>query len=426
MTAAPPDLELSQDAARARLARWHTGHDPAALWPSLAPPAIRTALRAIAEVTGRVLRGDATPVSLAPPGDARAAGVAAFLSGMGPLLGYWIERGAVRASHELAELLVLHLEHGRARAELLGRHLTDVVRAFRARGVDAVALKGAHTARAYFPDPGTRPMTDIDILVAPGDAGRARALLATLGFEETGPEHLPHRSTWTPPNGARTPRSLELTHADNPWTLDLHTTLDREFARGPTARFGDPTDLADATWPDVAERVRVLGGPLLLAYLAAAAAHDFPDFQLIRVVELALVVRRDYADDGEAWRTFEAFVAQRRLERFVYPALAMVERLVPGAVDPGVHVRLAAAAPPRLQHAVRRTALHAQRVGGPSLRESLAIRLMWAASPAELLATFGDLIWPRQVSGPLPLRRFLAKQGARLRQLVREALGGKR
>ena len=96
-------------------------------WPDVPVDAWRASLLEIERVStgliSRELEDRATPGSIEIPeivdagdADARAIGIAAFTSGMGPLLGSWIERGRLRAPRAIASLLALHLDHSRKRA----------------------------------------------------------------------------------------------------------------------------------------------------------------------------------------------------------------------------------------------------------------------------------------------------------------------
>jgi len=55
--------------------------------------------------------------------------------------------------------------------------------AFREAGIPLIVLKGAHLAEAIYGNPGVRPMTDIDILVAKDDLEKAETVLRGLGFQ---------------------------------------------------------------------------------------------------------------------------------------------------------------------------------------------------------------------------------------------------
>ncbi len=83
------------------------------LWPEVAPPAWRAALTEIERTCHAVLAGrDAAPLS----GDPVALELAGYASGMGPQLGWWIERSVVPApASEIARGFVHQLRANRAR-----------------------------------------------------------------------------------------------------------------------------------------------------------------------------------------------------------------------------------------------------------------------------------------------------------------------
>jgi len=60
--------------------------------------------------------------------------------------------------------------------------LRRVVAALAAAGVDALLIKGAHVAYAFYPEPSLRPRNDTDLLVRPGEEQKAHAVLETLGY----------------------------------------------------------------------------------------------------------------------------------------------------------------------------------------------------------------------------------------------------
>ncbi len=61
-------------------------------------------------------------------------------------------------------------------------HLSDLLRAAEREGLEVIVLKGAALAETVYPRPGLRPFGDLDILVRPSDAVRARILLESLGY----------------------------------------------------------------------------------------------------------------------------------------------------------------------------------------------------------------------------------------------------
>jgi len=114
----------------------------------------------------------------------------------------WAEMSAQAEAHGLGPLLYTHLQAiGMAlprvvKRELQGlylRHryanqvrtrvLAEILTAYQAAGIQAFVLKGAALAHLIYPQPGLRPMRDIDILVKKSEAWPAQHLLADLGFE---------------------------------------------------------------------------------------------------------------------------------------------------------------------------------------------------------------------------------------------------
>lgn len=409
----------SSDVIAARVKRFRETGDPAALWPELTDTAYRASQREIVRAAGAVLAGaDRVALALPPGVTASSFGVVAFSAGMGPLLGVWCETGRVDAPDALAQTLAAHLDHGRRRARRMCADLGEVLAALGERGVETALLKGTHTAYTYFPDPGSRPMADVDILVAPSDLPAARGVLAAQGFVEHNTEALPHRSDWSRP-GAGGMRSLDLLHADTPWTLELHATLDREYSPGVVARFG-AVGLAHApVRHDFGASARVLPEPLLLAYLACHASSHLAALQPLRLTELVLVARRDF-QTAEAWAGLARLLHDRGVGKFAFPALALADRLVGGTIPTALLDGLAASAPSTVRRWVARaTPATTQRLR-PTRHDYAP---MWAASPGERLAYAAHLFWPRTPAGGVSFAAVLARQWGRLRRLVRRVLG---
>jgi len=398
-----------------RLARHAATLDASALWPEISAPAFLTAQAEIARVTAEVLASAPEPVRLAVPAgaDSRALGVAAYTTAMGPLLGYWCEIGSIVADPAVADLLATHLEHGRRRAVRLRGELERVLAALAHRSVDVAILKGMHSAYRYFPDPGTRPVADIDLLIRPETCAATADALSQLGFVPKDGSGL-KGGDWIPPGVAAYPHSLEFAHVDDPWSVDLHLSLDREFFRGLAAGFGVPGPEGFEPWEEFAGTAQVLTQPLLLAYLALHAASHFYTMPLIRVVELVLVARRDLATGSPVWRSFEALVTAQRAGRFVYATLELAERLAPGSVDRGVLERLAAGAPRPLRRVMRRTAPGALQRLHPQPVESF----LWVGSPGDLLAYAAHLLCPHRPGERFSLRETLHLQRRRIRRVI--------
>jgi hypothetical protein len=333
-------------------------------------------------------------------------GVAAFSSGMGPLLGAWIERGDLRAERRVADLLALHLVHGRVRSERMMRALDEALDVLRGAGVDVTLVKGAHTAAEYFPEPGTRPVADLDLVVEPSAREVSERAFRGAGYVELKRQAKPYKVDWLPPNAPRGLRSVELTHADNPFTIEVHDRLERDF-------YGvRRIDLGPAGAAAVARkggRARVLAQPILLAYLCLHAAEELHQLQLVRLVEIVRVARRDTASGALDWQALRALLEGVDGLRFAYPALELAERLAPRTIDPALHAAARDAASPRMRRVVAGvTPGTAQRFEALSLEE----RFVWAAGPAETARRAASLFWPAQ--GARSLRRIYADRWFRL------------
>jgi hypothetical protein len=342
-------LDQSPAEVHRRFALAHARGTPRWLWPEIPVERWAAGRRDIVRVTSEVLAG--RPAALDPRGEtgADALGIAAYTLGMGPLLGHWIGSGALDAEPGTAALLALHLEHGRARARKMDAVLETALAALASAGVEATVIKGMHTARALFPEPGTRPMTDVDVVVDPARIPAAEGALAAAGFVrlDVAYQRRPYHADWRPAGEEVQLRSLMLTHRDDPLTVNLQDEFDRHPASG-RVRLGTPGAADTGAMPGVRTPARVLAGPFLIAQLAAHAGEEREMLLLVRLVELVLAMQ---GADTDALR---AFLHARRVAHHVYPALALAERLAPGTLDPrflawmeaesGARVRAAVAA----------------------------------------------------------------------------------
>jgi len=386
----PPDS--SSTALKPCWAEYQATLDPRVLWPHVVPRHFDAAMAQIVRVTRERLLG--TPERsemLSRSYDPSTLGVAAYVAGMGPLLGYWVEERRLRVGDEPADILARHLDHGRRRFARLESALQRLLGAFAQQGVRATLLKGIHTGRAYLPDAGTRPLADIDLLVSAADFSAACVALEAAGFLERRRTMRPFRSEWVQCDDPMVEPSLELNHVNNPWAVDLHCSLDRRYSRGCavdlTAELEAHTDPVLVAGHEAA----VLAQPLLTAFLALHASYAIHQLQLIRLVELVLVIRRDCENGSLHWRALLDLLGRTRTRRFVYPAFELAERLAPGTLDPITGASLREASSARMQRVVRGIA------AGETFRlskRSLDDKLMWAGGLTELAGCWSELIWP--------------------------------
>jgi len=393
-----------------RLRKWARGRGhPYYLWPDVPIPAWRAALEGIASaVAGWLSRGPPVALTLSRGVDARALGIAAFTSGLGPLLGYWLETGDLIANDDIRMVLARHLRAARDRWSRTEQLAAQALAALAETGISPLVVKGGHTALAHFPNPAARPMTDLDIVVEGESFARGGAVLEALGFEPIERRRDPLKVSLTPPGERLGPVSLELTHADNPWAIELHASLARSFFRVRTIDLGPPR-VARARRFGV--EVRVLEEPWLTAHLALHASEELHRLPMLRLLELALVMRAG-CQSGLDWDELGSLLARNGAERFAFPAFELAERLAPGLIEPGFRERLTRAAPARMRRVVGGLGpASAQRLASVSVAE----KLMWARGPWELTRRVSDLFWPTGAhSSPGALPAILAQRAWRL------------
>jgi hypothetical protein len=314
-------------------------------------------------------------------GDALAIGLASYTSGTGPLLGWWQAAGHFAATPEIAGMLADHLRHNTARAAKLAAAAQLVTGQLQVAAIPVRLLKGAHTGGAYFPNAATRPAADIDMLVPASDFARAEAILRQAGMQLAGRGRW--ESSWRQAGASDQPRSLWLVHRDDPWTIDLHSSLNVRAATSPIIA------VLDRALP-FEHAATGLDQPLLLLHLACHAGAGMHNLTLLRLVELRLAIMRDRASGALVWPAFVALATQTGALGLAWPALALCERLVPGTVPHNVLAACAQDAPPGVHRLVERLQpATAQRID----RSSLAEHFMWTTGCRGVLGQLaGDLL----------------------------------
>jgi hypothetical protein len=362
-----PAVEFHRRAAWAQ----SNGYGPW-LWPDIRVEEWRAARESITRALAETLiRGHAkAPLE----GDREVMSLAAYTAGIGPLLGRWIAEGRIVASEPLAAVFDLHLRHNRLRMERMLSRATTIVRKLALLNIPVTVLKGMHTAFVYFPDPATRPASDIDLLVSPTDAERANSLFQEEGFLLENSSW--REKCWRALDAPSAPRSLLLVHEDGPWTVDLHNSLN--YSPRPSMPPADLDQLIPGSPPQVwpgDPTGGVLAQPMLLLHLAVHLSHSMVSLAPLRMAELVLVIRRDTAAGTLVWQEFLAAAVRAGALGIIFPALYFSERLVPTTVPPEILEASAAAAPRGVRrHLERLTPATAQRME----RITLAEHFMWA------------------------------------------------
>jgi hypothetical protein len=371
LTWTPTEISLEEvkhrllQARRNGLATW--------LWPDVDIGHWRRALDEIVSVTRKLLSGE--PKAELVCDDAKAMGIAAYTSGMGPLLGFWIENGAVQAAGEIEELLRLHLFHNRRRMALLTNAMREIVEQLNVENILPVILKGMDTAFRYFPDPGARSLSDIDLFVPAASILKAEQILSRLRYQRVQRTRAPYACDWFDPTVRRMPRTLAFVHADDPWSIDVLATLDKRLPSGAWIRFDALLSRVRPAYRLPGLRAQVLEQPLLALYLAAHFSQTLLNATVSRALELVLVIRRDSAEGMLDWDEFINSANIIGGARFVYPALVFVEQLASGTIPASVMETATADASKKLRNVVARLDLGTAQ---PLDRHSVRERFMWA------------------------------------------------
>jgi len=195
--------------------------------------------------------------------------------------------------------------------------------------VDAWAL--LQTPLRYYPDPGARPLDEIELVVRESDRGRAESLLFAQGFRRTREPARDERDS-----GSSIFRS-EASETDPPLRLRWGWEGFASRAHQIVLRGGDFLDgLCDTTVSDCYRSTRI--GDLLVSSLRAArpdAGRWISLADVHRVLGAAPVDWREVTQAARRWRlrspVYASLVAARRLFGTPIPRTALA-RLSPGPI----------------------------------------------------------------------------------------------
>jgi hypothetical protein len=187
-------------------------------------------------------------------------------------------------------------------------------------GVTIILLKGADLRLRVYPDPATRPMSDLDILVPPEQAGRAWSILAGLGYRPMEPNPRPgfqeryaHAAGLLPPSG-----------------LSLQVDLHWEIREG-HGYYRLPWEFVKPRLQEVVCQnltLKVLSPEHLLIHLCLHTYWEFTQWR--QFLDLALVIQQLPVN----WEQFAAAVKACRCQVPVLRVLELGHRLQPDLVPP--------------------------------------------------------------------------------------------
>lgn len=231
------------------------------------------------------------------------------------------EQGPAVPDGFLEKLKQLYLENSTRNLWLAGR-LVQIVELLKAAGVCAVPFKGPVQAEVLYGDIGVRYFTDLDILVRPEDAVKARDVLVENGFVQD--TRVPEGQLDT---YLRLENFFELRDSAGSVRVDLHWELTGRYLLSAIS-MGDVADRLETAAIANGE-VASLGGEDRLIYLCVhSSSHGWGSLEGICAV--AEIVRAGKIFD---WRRVEERAVRLKCRKMMYFGLALARDLM-GVVLP--------------------------------------------------------------------------------------------
>ena len=383
-------------------------------WTGLSKHQVRKELKCVAGLVQKIAARPDESILWHGGGveDSRAIAVAAFMAGVGALLGRMVEQNQLHVNHELGFLLTQQLARSRNRARRLREAATDVLAEFECAGLQPILLKGIHTAYHCFEEPGIRPMSDIDLLVPACDFDRASQTLCRFGFV---PMHVSvGRATSFQLNGAsHDVVCLESEHPENPWTIDLHQSIDCRVHRGLRTRFRSLP--FDCTRPAsmFGHDVLVFEPMLQLLHLAVHSSYHIPSIRLMRILEIAIVIKQFKQSDEMDWPRLWTLAKQSNCHRLSYPGFELAERLLPGLLSSEFRQKMARTATLKIRRVVE-LAMSAGFDGWALSGNRIDHRFVWNDGLRDWLYSLLEIAWPSSIQA----RDYWTVQSRRIRLIA--------
>jgi hypothetical protein len=199
--------------------------------------------------------------------------------GLGPLCYvHWQSTGAPIPAAAKQALQGLYLRHRRANRVRM-QVLSEILRAYQVAGIEVLVLKGAALACLVYPEPGLRPMRDIDLLVKEGEARRAQQILAELGFVAP----MPARHQTLPPKHLA---AATFQKEGFLMSVEVHHNLFQEVGRGSMTLAALTTSPLPFFLPDGCP-VQTLGYEDMLWHLCRHLLHNAGVFSANRLIWVA-------------------------------------------------------------------------------------------------------------------------------------------
>jgi len=329
--------------------------------------------------------------------------VHALALGLAPLVQARLEAwGVVLAEPRAQAKLAFARQTEVARHEARTRQLAAVLDGL---PVVPIVLKGAYLAEHVYPQPGLRPMNDIDLLFRPADLPVVEAALLQMGYggrqrsPDQGPGITKHTSTFRKPESASAPNPYLASGSTH--MIEPHRSLEESW-------FGLSCDLTPGMWErsvtaqSAGHAARALSPADNLLHLAVHLTFHLimgsPSF--VQLADIAMFLEHVPVD----WDDFLARALERRAAGYACAALRLAHGALNAPIPPGVLARLAHASPPRARKAadqltvtdmMRRTQRPPLRTIAQRLRRGIDDRAetaRWAQSVSERARVWWTLV----------------------------------
>src|SRR5258708_9590250 len=278
--------------------------------------------RTLCKVTERLARELASPSQTAPDWsdhEGRSGRAVAAMHGISPLL----SRSLVwRGPSTWSTFLDEQRTHTRARHWRIRRLMESIGQKACEAGGGGMALKGAALHQMGLYEAGDRPMADVDLFVRPADVERTAALLASLGFCQSGQTWKERIFTAVDENA---PAELG-EHSNNSLKIELHERICEklpwrltdmsEFIFPPQPRPGLNA------YPSTASLMRHL-------LLHAAGSMAFQGLRILHLHDIALLAARMSDSD---WNEIATSSSRGVRMWWAFPPLELLSRYHPTKV----------------------------------------------------------------------------------------------
>jgi hypothetical protein len=342
-------------------------------------PPFATIQAALVAVTARFVRELGAPEQAAPDWNDFEWGIARSVCVMHGLAGVLAGRLRWCGPDSWVKFLSDQQRHMRMREARARELLVRLDDATRARGIAVVPLKGSALLALGVHGDGMRPMSDIDLLVAPEKSAALADTLQSIGYR---PSHSIPRHTVFVPIDQPLPDSFG-EHVDIPFRIEMHPAITENL----------PLSLVDITarvWPrDAQPGVNAYAGDAALfchLLLHAAGSMRTHTLRFMQLIDLARLAPRLTIEEW-SWLTANAEHAW-----WMYPVLRMVARSFPDVIPADALAAARSACPALLLYARHDLA----KVSWTNLSISALPGYEWSRTPVELLRFARSRLLPKR------------------------------